>query len=152
MKKSLTHSTQNLAICQTKEVSIFTPGLTKTILAKNIINIKKAFPDLPNSFYELFSDRILELNFSNDRLTSAVNNVIDNYHYKTPPLALFLSYDIKFKTYNYSEASQIAFENRHIENYIIPCRLPNNDKPVWCLNSDVQLYKIEPWNKTEETK
>ena len=146
MQKSLAHSTQNSATSDNSEISIYAGELTKTNLAKCIIDIKRAFPELPASWYELFTDRILDLKFNDDRLRAAVNFVIDNHSYKLPNVSLFLSFDSKIKTYSYYEAFDYIASHGNNADCIKPVRLFNFEKPVWCTSEDIAKYNLILWN------
>lgn len=136
-----------MQILKTSEISVFSGTLTKVVLAKNIINIKNAFPALPASFYDLFSDRIIELGWNNDRLTAAVNHVIDNCQFSKPSLASFLSFDVTFKTFNYLEACNILSENRSVVDYLVAVRLPLLDIPRWVYKEDFIRFNLSRWSK-----
>ena len=140
------HSTENFPVLKNHELSIYSGELTKTNLAKCIIDIKRAFPELPASWYDLFTDRIIDLNFNDDRLRSAVNFVIDNYTYKSPTVSQFLSFDTKIKLYSYYEAFDYISAHGNNPNCIKACRLPGLKKPVWCTSEDIAKYNIELWN------
>lgn len=134
------------------EISVYTGELTKTNLAKCIIDIKRAFPELPASWYDLFTDRIIELNFNDARLRAAVNNVIDNHNYKMPNVSLFLSFDAKIKLYSYYEAFDYVAAHGNNPDSIKACRLPGHNKPVWCTAEDINKYKIELWDPTNNSQ
>ena len=85
------------------ELSIYKGELTQNGLLENVQSIKKAFPNLPIDFYDKFIDRIKSNGFGDDRLTDAVNHVIDNCMYPTPTIAQFIGFDKTVKVYNYAE-------------------------------------------------
>lgn len=140
-----------MATSETREISIYTGELTKTNLAKCIIDIKRAFPELPASWYDVFTDRIIELNFNDDRLRAATNYVIDNHSYKLPNVALFLSYDSKIKTYSYYEAYDYIAAHGNNPDSIKPVKLFNFDRPVWCTAEDIAKYKLVLWDPTNNS-
>lgn len=55
--------------------------------------LKKAFPTLPEEFYDILCERIKEHELTDKRLIKAVNYVIDNCVYPTPTIANFILYD-----------------------------------------------------------
>ena len=70
-----------------------TNKLTKQCLTRGIVVIKKAFPSLPKSFYEIFIERLKANGFTDEKLNKAINHVIDNCKYPTPTIANFISFD-----------------------------------------------------------
>ena len=60
---------------------------------KNTVKIKNAFPTLPVEFYDILCERLKANGFTDERLTNAVNGVIDTCKYPTPTVAHFMSYD-----------------------------------------------------------
>lgn len=71
--------------------------LTNECLLNNIKNIQKAFPSLPLSFYDIFTDRINFHKLNDKRLTRAVMYVVDNCSYPTPTIANFIQADKEFE-------------------------------------------------------
>jgi hypothetical protein len=64
-------------------------------IIQNTAVIKKAFPALPITFYDVLTDRLIAHGFCNDRFAASVIHVVDTCHYPTPTIADFLSYDKK---------------------------------------------------------
>jgi hypothetical protein len=109
MKQLPKLSQRNLELIQrSNEISIYKDNLLTSCIVKNIAKIKSAFPSLPKGFYEIFSERITEDNFTSDRLTDAVNFVIDNCTYPTPTVAQFISFDKRVKVYKYPEIVEMV--------------------------------------------
>lgn len=128
---------------QNNELSIYDGTLSTPIIIKNIARIKNSFPALPEGFYEVFSQRIVEQKFNDARLSDAVNHVIDTCIYPTPTIAQFISFDKKIKIYKYFEIMKMvddgdpkAFE-RH--KRIVMDGLP---EPVWIHINDIAKYNI----------
>jgi hypothetical protein len=144
--KSLTHLTTNSPTLNDNSISIYQGTLSKIVLASCIKNIRSAFPELPAQWYDVFTDRIKALKFNDDRLINSVNNVIDTYTYKNPPVALFISFDTRIKFFSYSEAIDILTANRYNPNFLKPCKIPGHNKPKWCYQEDIEKYNIELWN------
>ena len=85
------------------EMSIYRGELTKICLGESIMKLKQTFPSLPNDFYDVFSDRITDNKFNNDRLKASINHVIDNCVYPVPTIAQFISFDKHIKLYTYQD-------------------------------------------------
>jgi len=66
--------------------------ITKQCLTNGIVVIKKAFPSLPLSFYDIFIERLKANGFTDDRFKEAVNHVIDTCKYPTPTIGNFISF------------------------------------------------------------
>jgi hypothetical protein len=100
------------------ELSIYKGELTQKELARNVARVKAAFPSLPPEFYQLLIDRLKEKGFSDDRLSDAVNNVIDHCQYPTPTLANFLSWDKRVKILTYQElCTMVTKGEASFDNY-----------------------------------
>jgi hypothetical protein len=108
------------------------------------VKIKKAFPSLPEGFYEVFSNRLKENGFNDDRLRDAVNHVIDTCPYPTPTIANFISFDQKIEINTYEAMLKKCNElgGNFWSNYT-PIKFPDREKPVWIRNDDVKKYHIQ---------
>lgn len=127
------------------EISIYKNGpLTGPCLVSSIATIQKAFPSLPIGFYDVFTFRLAENGFTDERLKDAVNNVVDTCIYPTPTIAQFISWDKKVKVYKYPEIVKMvedgdpkAFERyERIEFEGLP-------EAVWIHVNDVAKYNIK---------
>ena len=124
----------------TDEISLYSGELTPNAVVDNVAKIKKAFPGLPAGFYDVFTDRIKENGFCDDRLRDAVACVIDNCIYPQPTIAQFISYDktLKFKTW-----SEMTKED--LWNTYLPVKFPDRPKVVWVHANDIAAYKLEKY-------
>ena len=126
------------------EISLYKGTLTTPVVITAITDIKKAFPLLPEGFYDVFTDRIKENGFNDDRLKDAVNNVIDNCIYPTPTIAQFISFDKRVKLFKYPEIIEMveagdpnAFDRyKRIEMEGLP-------EAVWIHVNDIAKYNIK---------
>ena len=107
-----------------------------------VVAIKKAFPSLPTSFYDMFDNRIKDNKFTANRLRDAVIHVIDNCVYPTPTIANFISFDrtVKFKTHD--EMCKEAMTYPQVWQQWLPVRFPNMPKTVWVFANDIERYKL----------
>ena len=133
------------------EISLYNGKLT----AETVKSIKKsltiAFPELSESFFDMFFDRIKANNFSDARLKDAVNHVIDTCVYPKPAIANFILFDKKIKLVKHQqivELNQRSTENE-FANYAA-LELPGADKVVWALLSDVEGTKLEKYIKNKK--
>ena len=124
----------------TDEISLYTGELTPKAVVNNIANIKKAFPGLPAGFYDVFTDRIKENGFCDERLRDAVSHVIDNCIYPQPTIAQFISYDktLKFKTHD-----QMCKDESW--GTYLPVKFPDRPKVIWVHANDIKLYKLNKY-------
>lgn len=85
--------------------------------AKEIARMKIIFPNLSAGFFDILLERAKEKGFTNERLTDAVNNVIENCRFPTPSMAEFISFDKRIKLFSYNEVcdkvtrSEATFED-----------------------------------------
>lgn len=110
-----------------------------------VVAIKKAFPSLPTSFYDMFDNRIKDNKFTANRLRDAVIHVIDNCIYPTPTIANFISFDrtLKFKTHE--EMCKEALTYEQIWKQWLPVKFPNLPRIVWVFENDIVKYKLEAY-------
>lgn len=126
------------------ELSLYKGVLSTPCVIAEVSKIKFAFPSLPEGFYEIFSQRIVDNGFNDDRLKDAVNHVIDTCIYPTPTIAQFISWDKKVKVYKYPEIVKMvedgdpkAFERyKRIEMEGLP-------EAVWIHINDISKYNIK---------
>lgn len=147
MKKLDQYSLKNLPTCQKNKISLYQGQLTKKNVALNELKIKATFPSLPAEFYKVLANRIKENNFSDARLSDAVNHVIDNCVYPQPTIAQFISYDKEVKLYSYAEFMDHATAHRTGEPLMKAVRVPWSKNPMWALISDIEKYNLEVFNK-----
>lgn len=99
-----------------------------------------AFPELPNTTIQLILERAKEKGFSDQRLTDAVNQVIDNCRYPVPKPADFLSFDKRVKIITYNELTDaVAKGTATFEEYN---RIVINGKGFWIRTVDKELHNI----------
>lgn len=78
----------------TLELSLYPIGKpTETTLNRAIDRLKVAFPYQNSQFFELLKERVIFHKFSDERLRDAIDNIIDNYTYKTLTIANIISYN-----------------------------------------------------------
>jgi hypothetical protein len=89
-------------------LSVYSGELSTLCIIDQVKKIKMAFPALPTGFYDLLTDRIRDLGFSNERLTDAVNNLIDTCVYPHPTIANIISWDRRIKLYTYLGITELV--------------------------------------------
>lgn len=119
-------------------LSVYSGELTPKGCAEAVKKIKDAFPDLPDGFHDILSDRVLELGFSDERFLDAVKHVIDTCEYPTPTVAKFVSYDRAIKLYSYDQYLKLEAKKQYK-----PTRVKNGSAPMWAHVNDIERYKLE---------
>lgn len=96
---------------QANELSLYQGSLSDRGVAKNIRKLQSAFPKQSKEFFNMLAERLIANGFTDDRLTDAVNNVIDNFKFKELNIADIVKFDKKMKLYNYKEACKLVTED-----------------------------------------
>jgi len=125
------------------ELSVYKDKLTTKGVITNVAKIKKSFPGLPIGFYQVFDERLKANNFTDERLTDAVNHVIDTCVYPQPTIAQFISFDKRIKVYTYSQYCKLCDEGTG-KNYH-PVAVGENTRPVWVHENDINQYNLKLW-------
>ena len=126
---------------KTYELSIYKGKLTKTVIATNIAKLKKSFPALPTDFYEILTDRLIDNKFNDERLTAAINNLIDTCIYPTPTIAQIINYDKRIKLLTYNE----VVRNDLMPYYVSVKIYEGQKKPLYASKEDFERYRLEKW-------
>mgnify|MGYP006286468695 CR=1 FL=1 len=130
------------------EVSIYDGELTQENVVGNVKKIMVAFPQLEKGFYDIFYQRIHENEFSDEKLTAAVNHVIDNCVYPTPTIANFLSYDKRVRLYTYYQVIGMIDEYRKdVFKIYRLVKIKGFDKPFYARVDDIENYGLTLWRK-----
>lgn len=91
------------------QVSLYNqPPITDEEIAVILDRLRDAFPNMRESFFDLLAERVIENDFTAQRLFDAVNNVIDNFQYKELNVADIIRYDRKARAYTYAEACEMV--------------------------------------------
>jgi len=125
------------------EISVYTGELTTPCIIKQVKKIKNAFPALPSGFYDILTDRIKDLNFSDERFMDSVNNLIDTCIYPQPTIANIISWDKRIKLYNYQEI--VALVDRHGEvvwTSYKAVKINGFKSRVYASVTDIERYKL----------
>ena len=93
----------------TLELSLYPIGEpTETTLNRAIDRLKVAFPYQNSQFFELLKERVIFHKFSDERLRDAIDNIIDNYTYKTLTIANIISYNKTIPLYTMRQKVSIV--------------------------------------------
>lgn len=84
-------------------ISVYSGELTTVNTMEQVKRLRGAFPNIQKEFYDLLIERAKEKGFSDDRLTDAVNNLIDTFKYPQPRVADIISWDKRVELMSYNE-------------------------------------------------
>lgn len=136
---------QQLIKSGSSEVSVFNgPPATLAQIDTATTQLAIAFPQMSPTFWGLLGKRIAEKGITADRLSYAVNQVIDNFTYQRLTIADILGEktDRKFRVLTYgqmlAECSKVGCST---EDYA-PIKIGDTDRPFWVLASEKALYQI----------
>lgn len=86
------------------EISVYSGKIaTKDHVKSETKSLMAAFPDVNEDFIALLTRRLIDNKFTNERVTDAINHVIDTSPYKRPAIADIISFDRKVKIFTYKE-------------------------------------------------
>lgn len=121
-------------------ITTYNGELTMETATKCIAKVKAAFPALAPDFYKVLIERLQEKGFSDERLTDAVNNVIDNCQYPTPTLANFLSFDRRVKVLDYNQlVNLVTSQQASFDDFV---RIKMHERFYYVRKSEKELYNI----------
>jgi len=122
---------------------VYAGVFTNEVAAINIARIKAAFPTLHDAFFDILASRIIDNDFCNERLTDAVNHVIDTCQYPNPSVAEFISWDRTFKVFTYEDMLKKTNDmGTEIWNNYRAVQFKNREKKVWVHVDDVKMYNL----------
>ena len=125
------------------EISLYKGSLSTPCVIQTITRVKNAFPTLPEGFYEIFSERIIDCGFTDERLKDAVNNVIDTCVYPTPTIAQFISWDKRVKVFKYPDIVKMAEDDPKVFDRYKRVEMEGLPEAVWIHVNDIAKYKIK---------
>lgn len=96
--------------------------------------LQSAFPKQTKEFFNVLAERLIANGFTDERLTDAVNNVIDNFRYKELNIADIVCFDKKMKLYNYQEACRLVTEKGYKFGKDLE-RISMDDRVYWILKT-----------------
>lgn len=130
-------------IVEKGELSIYRGILTTNCVIENTIKIKNSFPALPEGFYEIFSERIKDCGFTDQRLNDAVKNVIDTCIYPAPTIAQFISWDKRVKVYKYIDIVKMIDDDPKAFQRYKRIEMEGLPEAVWIHINDIAKYGIK---------
>ena len=122
------------------EISIYRGGITPENATRQAKKMISAFPELSNTTIQLILERAKEKGFSDQRLTDAVNQVIDTCRYPNPKPADFLSFDKRVQILTYNELCEQV--GKGVASFETQTRITINGNGYWVRTIDKELHNI----------
>lgn len=97
---------------------------------------------MSDEFFDLLTERIAKKGISADRLEYAVNQVLDNFTYKTLTIADIMSIDRKVEIMSYQEMVAECSKRGCTTNDFAPIRIGDEPKPFWVHKSDKVKFNL----------
>jgi len=144
MPSLVNSSEENLRRTGQYSISIYDGELTTECIVNQVKKLKQAFPALPKGFYDILTDRIQEIEFSDKRLTSAVNNLIDTCVYPIPTIANLITWDRRVKLYTYRQMVEMTNEyGAGVWDEYKAVKAPGINIRVFASVLDIETYILE---------
>ena len=113
------NSLQNISPQTTNNsISIYQGELNIPFAINQTLKLKKAFPNLPEGFYDILLERVKETGFTDKRLKDAIDTLIDNFIYPTPAIANIIGFDKRVKLYTYQEVCDMIPQGYKFEDFV----------------------------------
>lgn len=128
-------------ISQDNSISIYNDKLTAKHAGREVVRLRNSFPALAPEFTDILLGRIIEKGFTDQQLTDAINNLIDNFTYPTPTMANILSWDKRIKLFSYNEvAKKVTEEGANFSDFK---KIHRNGKLYWVLKTDYEQFNLK---------
>lgn len=117
-----------------KEISVYGQGKVSTkVLANCFIDLKRAFPKLPDGWYDVLEKLLDTEKFTDKRLIDATQNLIKTCVYPEPTIANILGYDTKMKLWTYDELLEISndFSNEGRKKFWEGFQIFDKERKLW---------------------
>jgi len=123
-----------------KTLSVYQDSLTMECVKFNCAKILTAFKGLDTNFTNLLAESLKRNGFTDQRLTDAVNYVIDNCPYPSPSIAEFVKFDKSVKVYTYDEMLKLGYGTEGFKKVRLNAE---QEKPLWVTASDYDKYGLK---------
>jgi hypothetical protein len=92
-------------------------SVTETQIAIQMAKLKVAFPKMERVFFDLLAERIIDSDFTEQRLIDATSHVLDNFQYKELNVADIIRFDRCVKLYTGREFVAAQMNGRHCSEF-----------------------------------
>jgi hypothetical protein len=89
----------------------------RDFIFKKSSSLVNAFPGVTDEFVALLTDRIFKNKFTEQRLTDAIDYLVDNFKYPVPSIADIISFDKKVKLHTYQQVCDKVTAGDKFENF-----------------------------------
>jgi len=124
-------------------LSMYRGDLSTACIMEYFAKVKKAFPALPASFYDILAERIKENGFSDQRLKDAVNHVTDTFTYSMPTVAHFISFDKRVKLFTRSDMIKIMDKSDTVWKEYKPIKIDGIKEIYFASVLDIKKYNLK---------
>ncbi len=118
-------------------MSVYLDKLSDVGVAKNMRKLQCAFPKQSKEFFNVLAERLIANGFTDQRLTDAVNSVIDKFQYKELNISDIVRYDKKMRLYNYKEACKLVTQDGYEFGKDLQ-RISVEDKVYWIMKNSCE--------------
>ncbi len=124
------------------EVSVYGQGsISPTTSAREMKKIRDAFPKISDGWYSVLSMQLKANGFTDERLTSAVNDLIATCEYPEPTIARILAFDRKVTFLDYPAMCEKWAQGLG-KFYRMVRRADPTHQPLWASTDDVERYHL----------
>lgn len=134
---------------QNNQLSVYGQGkVSSQTYAACIVDIKKSFPKLLGSWYDVLERMLDEEKFTDKRLIDATKSLIKNCQYPEPTLANIISYDKTIKVYLWEELLTITKDyspesrREYLNNFIA---IDFYGQQRYAKKEEVTRYNLPTW-------
>jgi hypothetical protein len=117
-----------------KEISIYGEGkVSSKILANCFGDLKKAFPKLPDGWYDILEKLLDVEKFTDQRFIDATLNLIKTCVYPEPTIANILNYNKYLKLWTYDEILKYTkdFSPESSKKFWANMKMIDKEKKLW---------------------
>jgi hypothetical protein len=121
-------------------LSVYQGELSIPFAITQTLRLKKAFPNLPEGFYDILLERVKETGFTDQRLKDAIDTLIDNFIYPTPAIANIISFDKRVKLHTYPEVCDLVVKGNIWDDF---AKVKMKGKIFWITKAEKAQYGIK---------
>jgi hypothetical protein len=121
-------------------ISIYQDELSIPFAIAQTLRLKKAFPNLPEGFYDILLERVKETGFTDQRLKDAIDTLIDNFIYPNPAIANIISFDKRVKLHSYIEVCDLVVKGNIWDDF---SKVKIKGKYFWITKVEKEQFGIK---------
>jgi hypothetical protein len=140
MPKSQNSLQSILPATTNNSISIYQDELNVPFAISQTLRLKKAFPNLPEGFYDILLERVKETGFTDKRLKDAIDTLIDNFIYPTPAIANIISFDKRVKLHSHSDVCDLVAKGNIWDEF---SKVKMKGKFFWISKAEKEQFGIK---------